>query len=62
MACREPVSLDGVYVAGPDDAPARWVRVPAPSTEEVQQFVLVWSESIEGWLDQEGFGHDDPVE
>jgi hypothetical protein len=44
--------LDGVFVAGPDDAPAPWVRVAAPSTEEVQQFVLVLSASIERWLDQ----------
>ena len=38
------------------------MRVPAPSTEEVQQFVLVLSESIERWLDRQDFGHDDPVE
>jgi hypothetical protein len=38
------------------------VRVPAPSTEEIQPFVLVLSKSIERWLDREGFGHDDPVE
>jgi hypothetical protein len=54
--------LDGVFVAGRDDALPRWVRVVAPSTEEVQQFVLVLSESIERWLDRQGFGHDDPVE
>ena len=61
-AGRAALALDGVFVAGCDGAPPRWVRVAAPSTEEVQQFVLVLSESIEVWLDRQGFGHDDPVE
>ena len=48
--------LDGVYVAGAAGGGPRWVRVPAPRTEEVQERVAVLGRVVEAWLARQGFG------
>ena len=55
--------LDGVFV--PDDSEprgVRWVRVPAPSTEEVQALVVELARDLEAWLSREGYGTDEASE
>ena len=52
--------LDGVFV---EDSPAKvgvcWVKVPAPSTDEVQALVTELARDLEAWLDREGYGTDE---
>lgn len=52
--------LDGVFVADGDSA--RWVRVPPPTTEEVQQLVTHIARRVERWLDTQGYGADEPCQ
>jgi hypothetical protein len=54
--------LDGVFVPGPNGEPPRWQKVPAPSTEEVQQLVALLARAAEAWLARQGFGTDEPLE
>ena len=49
--------LDGVFVE--DGDAVRWVRVPPPTTEEVQQLVTHLSQTVERWLDTQGYGSED---
>ncbi|NCG22471.1 MAG: hypothetical protein GWP91_25935 [Rhodobacterales bacterium] len=46
--------LDGVFVI--DDDSVRWVRVPPPTTEEVQQLVTHIARTVRRWLDTQGYG------
>ena len=46
--------LDGVFVEDGDTV--RWVKVPAPTTQEVQQLVTDLARTIETWLDTQGYG------
>ena len=50
--------LDGVYVPGASGEAPRWVRVPAPRTEEVQELVAVLGRTVEAWLARQGFGDE----
>ena len=52
--------LDGVFVEDGDTV--RWVKVPAPTTQEVQQLVTDLARTIETWLDTQGYGSDDPCD
>ena len=52
--------LDGVFVDDGDTV--RWVKVPAPTTQEVQQLVTDLARTIETWLDTQGYGSDDPCD
>jgi hypothetical protein len=52
--------LDGVFVA--DGDAVRWVRVPPPTTEEVQQLVTHIARTVERWLDTQGYGADEPCQ
>ncbi|NCG17405.1 MAG: hypothetical protein GWP91_00105 [Rhodobacterales bacterium] len=52
--------LDGVFVEDADTV--RWVKVPAPTTQEVQQLVTDLARTIEAWLDTQGYGSDDPCD
>ena len=49
--------LDGVFVEDADKV--RWVSVPAPTTEEVQQLVHHVAETVERWLDTQGYGSEE---
>jgi hypothetical protein len=49
--------LDGVFV--PDGDGVRWVKVPAPTTDEVQEVVTQLANTLESWLDREGYGSDE---
>ncbi|NCG17772.1 MAG: hypothetical protein GWP91_02000 [Rhodobacterales bacterium] len=52
--------LDGGFVADGDSV--RWVRVPPPTTEEVQQLVTHIARTVERWLDTQGYGADEPCQ
>ena len=54
--------LDGVFVPGAEGEPPRWVKVPAPSTEEVQYLVAELARAAEAWLARQGFGDDEPLD
>ena len=54
--------LDGVYVADPGGGEPRWVPVPAPTTDEVQQLVRVVAKAVEKWLCDNGYGDDDDLD
>ena len=49
--------LDGVFAEDGDGV--RWVKVPAPTTEEVQQLVTRIARTVERWLDKQGYGSND---
>ena len=49
--------LDGVFIADGDSV--RWVKVPPPTTDEVQQRVTHIARAVERWLDTEGYGADE---
>ena len=52
------LAVDGVY--GRDDQGAvGFTRVPAPSTEEVEELVVRVAERVERWLASQGFGPDE---
>jgi len=50
--------LDGVFVDAAD-GDVRWVRVPAPTTSEVQVLVTHLARTLERWLAKKGYGADD---
>ena len=52
--------LDGVYVADGDSV--RWVPVPPPTTEEVQEVVTQIAWTVERWLGTQGYAADEPCE
>ena len=55
--------LDGVFVSDASEPRGvRWVRVPAPSTEEVQALVVELARDLESWLSREGYGTDEASE
>ena len=48
---RSPDPANPAQLPLEDGVAVRWVRVPAPTTEEVQQLVTHLAQTVERWLD-----------
>ena len=54
------IFLDGVFFTDGDSV--RWVRVPPPTTDQVQKLVTHIARTVERWLDTQGYGADESCE